>query len=419
VTALERVERALDAADACVELGAFWALDRERALRSAGELDGDAGGPRGPLAGVPVAVKDLYDVAGMPTTAGLSGSVPPARSDAELVRRVRAAGGVPIGKTAMDPLGASTGGQAPGFPDCLNPLDPALSPGGSSSGSAVAVAAGMVPLAVGSDTAGSTRVPAAYCGIVGLKPALGWLPRGGIVPAMPSFDAPGLLAQSLEDCLDALAALSARDAAPARRGRVTVALLADLVEASDASVARACHEAGALLAGERGLELRAERLDWRAGGFGKALAFELAETWGDRVDAEPSRFTELIRGTVDFGRRCSREEYRRVLRRLTEGRRSVARRFAGVDAVLCPTVPVPAPDRDAESVRVSTSFTRLFNALNWHAVSMPAGRDGAGRPIAVQLAAPPRRLGPMLAVARALELAVAEGRGARRGHIAP
>jgi Asp-tRNA(Asn)/Glu-tRNA(Gln) amidotransferase A subunit family amidase len=419
VTALERVERALDAAEAREELGAFWALDRERALRAAAEHDGEAPGRRGPLAGVPVAVKDLYDVAGMPTTAGLSGSVPPARADAELVRRLRAAGGVPIGKTAMDPLGASTGGQAPGFPHCLNPLDPALSPGGSSSGSAVAVAAGIVPLAVGSDTAGSTRVPAAYCAIVGLRPALGWLPRRGMVRSMPSFDAPGLLARSVEDCIDALAALSKRGSASAPRGRLTVALLVDLVDESDASVARACREAGALLAGQDGVELREERLDWRAEGFGKALAFELAETWGERVDADPSRFTELIRGTVGFGRKTGRDEYDRALARLSAVRRGVARRVAGVDAVLCPTVPVPAPDRDAESVGVSTSFTRLFNALNWHAVSLPAGRDDAGRPIAVQVAAPPPRLAAMLAVARALELAVAEGRGSRRGHVAP
>lgn len=419
MTALERVESALDAAEAREELGAFWALDRERALSAAAELDREARGRRGPLAGVPVAVKDLYDVAGMPTTAGLGGSIPPARADAELVRRLRAAGAVPIGKTAMDPLGASTGGQAPGFPDCVNPVDPALSPGGSSSGSAVAVAAGIVPLALGSDTAGSTRVPAAYCAIVGLRPALGWLPRRGMAPAMPSFDAPGLLARSVEDCVDALAALSARGTAPARRGRLTVALLADLVEASDPSVARACREASERLGRQRGMGLREERLDWRAGGLGKALAFELAETWGERVDAEPSRFTALIRDTVEFGRGCGREEYRRSLARLTEGRRTLARRFAGVDAVLCPTVPVPAPDRDAEHVGVSTSFTRLFNALNWHAVSLPAGRDDDGRPIAVQVAAPPPRLAAMLAVARALELAVAEGRGARRGHVAP
>jgi Asp-tRNA(Asn)/Glu-tRNA(Gln) amidotransferase A subunit family amidase len=403
VTAVERVERALAAAVARTDLGAFWALDRDGARRAADELDGRAGARGGPLAGVPVAVKDLYDVAGMPTTAGLSGSVRPARGDAELVRRLRAAGAVPIGKTAMDPLGASTGGQAPDFPACLNPIDPALSPGGSSSGSAVAVAAGIVTLALGSDTAGSTRIPAAYCGIVGLKPALGWLPRRGIVPAMPSFDAPGLLARSVGECAEALAVLSARGPSAAPQRRLAVALLVDLLEASDASVARACREVAARLASERGLQARDERLEWRAGGFGKALAFELAETWGERVDTDPARFTEVIRGTVEFGRSCGREEYRRALAGLTRARRSMARRFAGVDAVLCPTTPVPAPDREAESVAVSTSFTRLFNALNWHALSLPAGRDETGRPIGVQVAAPPSRLGAALAVARRLE----------------
>jgi Asp-tRNA(Asn)/Glu-tRNA(Gln) amidotransferase A subunit family amidase len=406
VSALERVESALAAAESRADLGAFWALDAERAPRAAAELD-RARGRRGPLAGTPVAVKDLYDVAGLPTTAGLPGEAEPAASDAELVRRLRAAGAVPIGKTAMDPLGASTGGQAPGFPACLNPLDPALSPGGSSSGSAVAVAAGIVPLALGSDTAGSVRVPAAYCAVVGVKPARGWLPSGGAVRAMPGFDAPGLLATSVEDCVRALTALSARRPGPAPRGRLRVALLADLLEASEADVAGACERAGALLSGERGVELREARLEWRADGFGAALAYELAETWGERVDAEPSRFSELIRGTVEFGRGGGRARHDAAVASLSAARRSLARRFAGFHAVMCPTVPAPAPDRDAESVRVSTAFTRLFNALNWHAISLPAGRDGDGRPMAVQLAAPPPRLAHALALARRLEQALA------------
>ncbi len=399
------VERALAAAAAREELGAFWALDSEGARRAAAEVD--ARRRRGQLAGVPVAVKDLYDVRGLPTTAGLAGDAPSARADAELVRRLRAAGAVPIGKTAMDPLGASTGGQAPGFPKCVNPLDAALSPGGSSSGSAVAVAAGVVPIALGSDTAGSTRVPAAYCEVVGLKPAIGWLPRRGMVPAMPSFDAPGLLAGSVDDCEQALAVLSARRPSSAPRRRLAVGLLVDLVEASDASVAHVCRDAATRLAAERGVEVREKRLEWRAGGFGKALAFELAETWGERVDADPSRFTELIRGTVDFGRRCGRQEYRHALTSLTDARRGLARRFASVEAVLCPTTPVPAPDRGAESVGVSTAFTRLFNALNWHALSLPGGRDGAGRPIAIQLAAPPPQFAALLALARRLECVMA------------
>lgn len=404
--ALAQVDRALAAAEARADLGAFWALDHERARRAAAELDRPGRGRRAPLAGVPVAVKDLYDVAGLPTTAGVTGVVEPARADAELVRRLRAMGAVPIGKTAMDPLGATTGGQAPGFPACLNQLDPGLSPGGSSSGSAVAVAAGIVPLALGSDTAGSTRVPAAYCAIVGLKPALGWLPRRGGVRVMPSFETPGLLARDMEDCARALAALSTRAPGPSPRGRLRVALLADLLEASEADVARACERASALLAAERGVELREARLDWRPDGFGVVLAYELEQTWGERVDADPSRFTEVIRGTVDFGRRCDRVRLDRAIASLSASRRSLARRFAGFDAVLCPTVPTPAPDREVESVAVSTQFTRLFNALNWHALSLPAGRDREGRPIAVQLAAPPPRLAAALALGRRLERAI-------------
>ena len=407
MTALARVEQALAAAEAREALGAFWALDAERARRAANEIDRGRGARRGALAGVPVAVKDLYDVIGLPTTAGLTGAVSPARADAALVRRLRAAGAVPIGKTAMDPLGASTGGQAPGFPACLNPLDPSLSPGGSSSGSAVAVAAGIVPLALGSDTAGSTRVPAAYCAVVGMKPALGWLPRRGAVPVMPSFDAPGLLARSVEDCVDALAVLSARGRPPAPRGPLRVALLADLIEESDAVVAAVCNGASALLAAEGDVEVREQPLEWRADGFGIALAYELAQTWGERVDAQPSRFTELVRGTVDFGRRCGRTKHEQAIARLSAARRRLAQRFAGFDAVLCPTVPVPAPDREAESVSVSTAFTRLFNALNWNALSLPAGSDSTGRPIAVQVAAPPPGLASALAAARRLERLIA------------
>jgi len=120
--ALARARRASD-------LGAFWALDEDGALDAAAELDRE--GSPGPLAGMPVAVKDLLDVKGLPTTAGLAGEYAPVRADADIVRRLRRAGAVPIGKTAMDPLGCTTGGQAAGFPPCLNPLDRELSPGGS------------------------------------------------------------------------------------------------------------------------------------------------------------------------------------------------------------------------------------------------------------------------------------------------
>ena len=408
MSARARIDRALDAVRARHDLGAFWALDGDRAMAAAGDLDRETAGPLRPLAGKPVAIKDLYDVAGLPTTAGLAGPADPAAADAALVRRLRTAGAVPIGKTAMDPLGATTGGQAPGFPPCINPLDASLSPGGSSSGSAVAVAAGIVPLALGTDTAGSTRVPAAYCGVVGLKPALGVLPRRGVVRVMPSFDAPGLLATDVEQCARALGALSGRRASGAGpAGRATVAVLVDLVEAADEPVARATRRAGELLAEHADAEVEEARLDWRARGLGEALAFELAQTWGERVDADPARYGELIVDTVAFGRRCGPDRHRQAIARLSAARRGLARRFAGVDAVLCPTVPIAAPDRDRERVEVSTSFTRLFNGLNWHAISLPAGTNPRGRPVAVQLAAPPPRLAAVLELAGRLECRLA------------
>lgn len=395
-TARQRVARALDEAEARADLGAFWALDRKGALVAAAGVEAAA-----PLAGIPIAVKDMFDVAGLPTTAGVPGAAPPATRDAEAVARLRRAGAVPIGKTAMDPLGCTTGGQAPGFPPCLNPIDPALSPGGSSSGSAVAVAAGIVPLALGTDTAGSARIPAAYCGTVGFKPALDWFPREGVVAAMPAFDTPALLADSVERCAKGYSALSGEPAPSPLRRPPVVALLADLLEESDPAVAGACQAAVGNLARD-GVEVHELPLDWRPQGLGVALAYELAETWKERVDREPDRFTDVIRETIAFGVAKGPEEYRRVMSRLREDRDSLARRFERFDGVLCPTVPVPAPVRSDESVRVSTSFTRIFNALDWPALSIPIAAEGTA-PVALQVAAPPQRPVALFDIARRLE----------------
>ena len=393
-----RVARALGEAEARAGLGAFWALDRRGALEAADGVEAP-----GPLAGVPVAVKDLFDQAGLPTTGGLPGEVPPARRDAEAVARLRRAGAVPIGKTAMDPLGCTTGGQAPGFPPCLNPIDPALSPGGSSSGSAVAVAAGIVPLALGTDTAGSARIPAAYCGIVGFKPTLDCFPREGVLTVMPSFDTPAVLGESVERCAQAYGALSG-EPAPRPLGRPpVVALLGDLLDESDPAVERACRAAVEAL-GRDAVEVEDVPLDWRPDGLGVALAHELATTWKERVDREPDRFTGVIRETIAFGSARGPDEHRRVMDRLREDRDALTRRWARFDAVVCPTVPIPAPAREDESVRVSTRFTRIFNALDWPALSIPIAVEGVA-PVALQVAAPPSRLGGLFDVARRAEWA--------------
>lgn len=402
----DAVRVALERAREKEDLGAFWHLDPAGAEAQSERLRAAVAGPP-PLAGVPVGVKDLLDVRGLPTTGGLAGERPQATRDAEAVRRLRAAGGVPIGKTAMDPLGATTGGQAPGFPACVNPVDPRFSPGGSSSGSAVAVAAGIVPLAIGTDTAGSIRVPAAYTGVVGFKPAHRAIPKGGCMPAMPGFDTIGVLATSVEDCLAGYRALAGRRAAAesaeageARELRVGVA--SDLLEEADGIVASVCGSAIEDL--ERsGSDVERLELGWRGQGLGVALAWELASTWGERVEADPEGFPAVIRDTVEFGRSRGAEGHRDAIAGIARARERLRRRVVGLTALVCPTVPIPAPDRDRESTPVSTRFTRIFNALGWPAFSIPAGADGDGRPIGIQVAGPPTRTADVIAVARRID----------------
>lgn len=398
------MQQALDLAEERRGLGALWALDSEGAVAGAGRIDERhaAGELLGPLAGTPFVVKDMFDQAGQPTSGGLTGRRFAAAADAEAVARLRDAGAIPIGKSAMDPLACSTGGQAPGYPPCVNPLDSSLSPGGSSSGSAVAIAAGIVPLALGTDTAGSVRIPAAYCGVTGLKPVTRAISHDGCLRVMPSFDTPGVLAGSVALCARALSILSGQATPlPAPTARLRVGLLADLLEEADGEVAAACERAVAALGSETPTE--PVNLDWKPTGLGVALACELAENWGEEVDREPDRFTDLIRNTIVFGRRVGEDDRRAAITSLATGREELGRRFGGFDALVCPTTPTPAPMREAETVRVSSRFTRVFNALDWPAISIPVPAPPGVAPIGLQVVGAPSRLGSVLEVARRIE----------------
>lgn len=410
-SALAAVERSIALADENPGLGAFWVLDGEGAREAAALVDARPRGGAGSLMGTPVAVKDIFDVVGLPTTCGIVGEHPAASKDSQVVRSLRRAGAIPLGKTAMDPLACSTAGQAPGFPPCLNPVDSSLSPGGSSSGSAVAVAAGLVPVAIGTDTAGSIRVPAAYCGVVGFKPGRRAISRRGSVTVIPSFETVGVLAQSVSACARACVGMGARGISTVRPPDVVhavqpvrVALLTDLLAASDADVAHACEGSLSRLDPDR-FQITPTRLDWQGEGFGLALAWELARTWGDRVDSDPDRFTDLIKGTIEFGRQQGRGAYEEAMADIDRARSRLRRRFLPYSAMVSPTVPIPAPDREHEATRVSTRFTKIFSALGWPAISLPAGRDRSGRPIGIQVAGPPSRLDSVISVAAALEAA--------------
>ena len=195
-------------------LGAFQASDAERVLAEAGGVDARPDRFALPLAGVPVAVKDTVAVAGYPTRHGSAAtSQAPARRDDELVKRLRRAGAVIVGTTRMPELGA-WGFTHSALGTTRNPLDPARDPGGSSGGSAAAVAAGMAALALGTDGGGSIRIPAAYCGLVGLKPGTGEVPLpGGAAEHWYGLSAVGPLARTAADAALLLAVLAGRDAA--------------------------------------------------------------------------------------------------------------------------------------------------------------------------------------------------------------
>src|SRR5215207_4203818 len=211
------VEESLERAGALAS--AFTALTAARARREAAASAARlrAGAPNGPLDGVPVAWKDLIDVAGVPTTAAsaLRRDAPPATADAPVVARLTAAGMVCIGKTNLSELAYSGLGLNPHFGTPPNPRagGAPLAPGGSSSGSAVAVAAGVVPCAIGTDTSGSIRVPAAFCGIAGFKPTSTRIDRTGVLALAPSMDSVGPLAHTVADLIVLDAAL--RGAVPA------------------------------------------------------------------------------------------------------------------------------------------------------------------------------------------------------------
>jgi aspartyl-tRNA(Asn)/glutamyl-tRNA(Gln) amidotransferase subunit A len=219
-SALAVVEAALGAIEADnPRLNAFTDVLADRARRTAQEIDEkrDAGRPLGPLAGVPFAVKNLFDVSGLATRAGsrINRTRPPASQDAVLIRRLEAAGGVLVGALNMGEYAYDFTGENLHDGPSRNPHDPSRMTGGSSGGSAAAVAGGLVPLALGSDTNGSIRVPAALCGVFGLKPTYGRLPRTGTFPFVDSLDHVGAFARSVEDLTKAYNAMQGYDAGDA------------------------------------------------------------------------------------------------------------------------------------------------------------------------------------------------------------
>jgi aspartyl-tRNA(Asn)/glutamyl-tRNA(Gln) amidotransferase subunit A len=355
--------------------GAFVVVDESGARRAAARLPRR---PRGPLHGVPCAVKDLVDVAGLPTAAGrASGTV--AVADAPIVRRLRDAGAIIVGKTRTDELGLGT--LTPGACD---PREPGRSVGGSSGGSAIAVAVGAVALAVATDTAGSARIPAAACGVAGLCASVAGLPAGGTVALSPSFDRLGLIAADAIDLTFVWRALTG--SVPAWSGRVKTLSAAALGRVDEVNLAAAREAA------------------WRLGGgvvterAGPSLAdFALPRAIVVTADAARRHCSEHAESPVV--RRQLREGAAREPEAVTAARERLSvlgdelRAAVGDGILVTPTLASPPPrweevaDTDSQLHAIGR-LTRLCGPVNSSglvAVSVPWSSDASGRPLAVQL----------------------------------
>lgn len=413
------------------ELVAFISKTLDRALADAARADGEmaSGTDRGLLHGIPVALKDLYDVKGDVTTAGskiFADNV--ARADSAVAEKLRAAGAVMLGKTNLHEWAFGVTNQNPHFGSAKNPWDRTRIPGGSSGGTAVAVATGMCFISPGSDTGGSIRIPAALCGIAGLKPTYGRVSLRGVVPLSWSLDHAGPLARSVRDLAIGLQILAGRDQGDPVTAAVDVDdYLTDLdagikglrviVPANyffdniDAEVERAIREAARTLAGlgavvsERSLPRTEELRETQRA----ILSVDAATFHRDRLAERAADFGADVLQRLRAGQQISGAETARARRSAVEIRHEWVSLIGEDSIVLTPTTPIPAPAREGQDAVAAamklTANTSPFNLTGLPALSVPCGFTREGLPIGLQLAAAPWREALLLRAARAYESA--------------
>ena len=359
----------------------------------------------GPLSGMPVAVKDLIDVVGIPTRCGSAvlADAAPAREDAAVVARLRGAGAVVVAKTHTHEFAYGPTGDVAVEGPCRNPHDPRKITGGSSSGSAAAVAAGLVPLALGTDTGCSTRTPAALCGVVGLKPGRGALPTTGVFPLSETLDHIGLLGADIETVAVVFSALTGRRIDPsAPIAGTVVGRPTDVYwRVHDPEIAAAVDRAADALscAGAAIREVSLPGIDELASTYQVIVGAEAHTTHRHWLAQRPGDYQPVTAARLTAAGAHTAADYvtaQRTRRRLTA--ELTARMLAeGVDVLLLATTPlratpigarqVDAPDGlRVEVVPALLSLTLPFNLLGWPAVSVPAP-EMTGLPAGIQVAA--------------------------------
>jgi aspartyl-tRNA(Asn)/glutamyl-tRNA(Gln) amidotransferase subunit A len=411
---VDLLERCLDRIDRLEPRVHAWVfVDREGARAEAERLAVEVrrGQWRGPLHGMPLAIKDIFDVQDWPTAAGSrlwAQSI--ARHDATVVRRLRQAGTVFLGKTVTT--------QYASFdpPVTRNPWNPSRTPGGSSSGSAAAVACGMCLGALGSQTGGSITRPASYCGVAGCKPTYGRVSAHGVMPLAPSMDHPGPIAGCVRDLAILLQAIAGPDPLdPSCRDRPVPDLLAALggpLRAPRLGLVRCLFEERAeppvrLLMGAVTAALRsggATLADMALpAAFAEVvarhrtvMAVEGAAYHESRLRRHPDDYQPKIRALLEEGLACPAAEYARCKEHQRELSCAMLSCFQGVDALLTPATPGPAPDAGSTG---DPAFNAPWSYTGLPTVSFLAGWSSDGLPLAIQLVGPPWSEGELLAAA--------------------
>ena len=415
------------------KLNAFTDLMRERALEEAARIDRivAAGGDPGPLAGVPFAVKNLFDIQGLSTRAGsrINLDRPPAAVDATSIRRLNDAGAVLLGALNMGEYAYDFTGENCHYGASRNPHDPSRMSGGSSGGSATAVASGMVPFALGSDTNGSVRVPSSLCGLFGLKPTFGRLSRAGVFPFCASLDHVGVLARSVADLAAIYDVMQGPDPAdPACAGRppeppapmlgrgadgLRIAVAGGYFEAlADGQALDAVARAAAALGARRRVEIPQAAIARSAAYL--ITATEAASLHRGRLRTRPMDFDPDVRDRFFAGSLTPAAWYVQAQRFRRWYHRQVMALFDDIDVIIAPATPCAAPAIGQRTfvvggetllVRANLGvFTQPISFIGLPVVAAPV-RQQEALPIGVQIIAAPWREEDALRVAGTLERA--------------
>jgi aspartyl-tRNA(Asn)/glutamyl-tRNA(Gln) amidotransferase subunit A len=395
------------------ELRAFITVtgDSARAAARLADRELASGHDRGPLHGIPIALKDLIDQAGVPTTAASHvRPLTPVASDAIVTARLKAAGAVLVGKTNLHEFALGTTSDDSAFGAVRNPLDTTRSAGGSSGGSAVALIAGMALGAIGTDTGGSIRIPSAACGLVGLKPGFGEVPVDGVVPLSATLDHVGPLARTVADAAaihGVLARVTLRALQPPAIARVRLGRLTGFFEELLQPDVRAAYESALARLAAAGATITPVSVAHAADAAAIYLHICLPE--GAAYHAEtlercPERYTPNVRLRFEMGRYILAEDYVRAMTARQVLERAVDAALFEVDALVLPTLPIVAPTLGADSVEIGDRreplrpvmlrLTQPFNLSRHPAVALPCATGGL--PVSLQVIGKRARTGALL-----------------------